>query len=205
MTSRSAQMLLEFHTAFGLPVNHRPSIPDSDEENLRADLLDEEFSELTDALFFEDLVEIADALADILYIAEGTALVYGVRISPDHPVGQSSVMGPPRMPTVSAQVTRVHAELSTEVAKASEAQFKQKPFAVQKHLSNVRSLCYQMAGLFDINLDVLLEEVHRANMSKLGPDGKPIYRADGKVLKPKGWTAPDVAGVLGIVAEKQPA
>jgi predicted HAD superfamily Cof-like phosphohydrolase len=34
------------------------------------------------------------------------------------------------------------------------------------------------------------EVVHRANMSKLGSDGKPIYRADGKTVKPAGWRDP---------------
>lgn len=38
----------------------------------------------------------------------------------------------------------------------------------------------------------LLDIVHSANMAKLGPDGKPIYRAeDGKVQKPDGWEAPE--------------
>lgn len=34
--------------------------------------------------------------------------------------------------------------------------------------------------------------VHAANMAKLGPDGKPIMRADGKVLKPEGWKPADL-------------
>ncbi len=38
--------------------------------------------------------------------------------------------------------------------------------------------------------------VHAANMAKLGPDGRPIVRADGKVTKPEGWTPPDIAGEL---------
>ncbi len=38
--------------------------------------------------------------------------------------------------------------------------------------------------------------IHAANMSKLGPDGNPIRRADGKSLKPDGWTPPDIAGEL---------
>lgn len=39
-------------------------------------------------------------------------------------------------------------------------------------------------------------EVHRSNMDKLGPDGKPIVREDGKVIKPEGWQKPDIAGAL---------
>jgi predicted HAD superfamily Cof-like phosphohydrolase len=39
-------------------------------------------------------------------------------------------------------------------------------------------------------------EIHRANMSKLGPDGKPIKREDGKIVKPAGWTPPAIGEEL---------
>jgi predicted HAD superfamily Cof-like phosphohydrolase len=49
-------------------------------------------------------------------------------------------------------------------------------------------------------LQALWDEVHRSNMSKAieQPDGsfKVVRRADKKVLKPEGWTPPDIAGVL---------
>lgn len=38
--------------------------------------------------------------------------------------------------------------------------------------------------------------VHANNLSKLGPDGKPLKRPDGKVVKPDTWVPPDVAGEL---------
>lgn len=38
----------------------------------------------------------------------------------------------------------------------------------------------------------LFDEVHRSNMSKLGPDGRPIHRKDGKPLKPDNWSPPDL-------------
>ena len=47
-----------------------------------------------------------------------------------------------------------------------------------------------------IDLPAVLAEVQRSNLSKLGPDGRPIYREDGKVLKGPGYFSPDVAGVL---------
>ena len=47
-----------------------------------------------------------------------------------------------------------------------------------------------------IDLAAVLAEVQRSNMSKLGADGKPVYREDGKVLKGPGYFAPDVAEVL---------
>ena len=55
---------------------------------------------------------------------------------------------------------------------------------------------YGTAAVHGIDLDAVIAEVHRANMSKLGPDGRPVLRADGKVLKGDCYTPPDVAAVL---------
>lgn len=49
-----------------------------------------------------------------------------------------------------------------------------------------------------IDLDRVFAEVHRSNMSKLGADGKPIYREDGKVLKGPNYSEADVESVLGL-------
>ncbi len=50
-------------------------------------------------------------------------------------------------------------------------------------------------SLYGIDLDAVIEEVHRANMSKLGDDGQPLVR-DGKVIKGAHFQRPDVAAVL---------
>lgn len=60
-------------------------------------------------------------------------------------------------------------------------------------------LDYVIEGMrlaFGINGKPIAEEVHLSNMAKLGPDGKPIRREDGKILKPEGWKSPDIAGEL---------
>ena len=44
--------------------------------------------------------------------------------------------------------------------------------------------------------DALLDEVHRSNMSKLDEQGRPIYRADGKVLKSARFSEPDLKAIL---------
>lgn len=55
------------------------------------------------------------------------------------------------------------------------------------------------AGLaVGVNLDDTFAEVQRSNMSKLGEDGKPIYREDGKVLKGPLYSPPDLYRVLGV-------
>jgi len=113
----------DFHQAFGQRIGEKPELPNKDERKLRMKLLAEEYTELVVAEYNDDIVEITDALADIIYIACGTAVSYG------------------------------------------------------------------------IPLDDVFAEVHRSNMAKL-VDGKVIRRADGKVQKPEGWTAPDISGVL---------
>jgi len=117
----------EFHRAYGLPVRETPTIGVGIEQVvLRLALIEEEVAELAAAARADDLVGIADALADIVYVAYGTAHVYG------------------------------------------------------------------------IDLDAVLDEVHVSNMTKLGADGRPIRRADGKVLKGPSYRPPNIADVLGF-------
>ena len=69
----------DFHRAFGQRIGEVPAVPESiDERELRMSLLEEEFNEYFDAEENADIVEIADALADIIYIACGTAVSYGI-------------------------------------------------------------------------------------------------------------------------------
>jgi predicted HAD superfamily Cof-like phosphohydrolase len=70
----------QFHEIFGAHQGHRPGFPDQQERQLRQDLLAEEFAEYQDAESRCDLVEVADALADMLYIIYGTAVSYGIPI-----------------------------------------------------------------------------------------------------------------------------
>lgn len=127
LASRIAGQVGSFHRSYGLPVAATPSaeIP-AQQATLRQALIDEETGELRDAVAAGDIVAIADALADIVYVAYGTACVYG------------------------------------------------------------------------IDLDAVLDEVHASNMTKLGVDGRPVRRADGKVLKGPDYRPPDIARVLGV-------
>jgi predicted HAD superfamily Cof-like phosphohydrolase len=68
----------DFHQAFGQRIGDKPEFPDVSERTLRMKLITEEFNELCDAEEANDLVEVADALADIIYIACGTAVSYGI-------------------------------------------------------------------------------------------------------------------------------
>lgn len=113
-----------FMEAFGQEVKNRTELPDDKTVNLRIELIAEELEELWDACEQKDLVEIADALTDILYVTYGDGHAFG------------------------------------------------------------------------IDLDKCFEEVQRSNMSKLGEDGKPIYREDGKIMKGPNYSEPDLKSVL---------
>lgn len=125
LASSPSVLVRQFHVAFGLALARRPScdIPPP-LTALRQALLDEEVAELADAVRANDLTAIADALADTVYVAFGTALTYG------------------------------------------------------------------------IDLDAVLAEVHRSNMSKLGRDGRPIRRQDGKVMKGPDYSPPRLTPLL---------
>ena len=113
-----------FMESFGQEVKSKPEFPSDDILKLRTDLIDEEVKELWDACDARDLVEIADALTDILYVT------------------------------------------------------------------------YGMAHALGIPIDECFAEVQASNMSKLGEDGKPIYREDGKVMKGPSYFKPDLKNVL---------
>jgi predicted HAD superfamily Cof-like phosphohydrolase len=69
----------DFHIAFGQRVGDKAELPtDENERQLRIKLLEEEFNEYLAGEVKDDIVEIADALADIIYIACGTAVSYGI-------------------------------------------------------------------------------------------------------------------------------
>lgn len=118
--------VLEFHERFGVVVGGRPEIPDEAVVALREKLIEEELGELKAALAEGDLVETADALADLLYVVYGTAVSFGIDIRP------------------------------------------------------------------------IFDEVHRSNMTKVGG----TRRADGKVLKPSTWEAPEIRRILTELGAK---
>ena len=115
-----------FMDAFGQEVKRSPEFPDLDTVALRYELIKEELQELFVAMAEKDMVEVADALTDILYVTYGAGHAFG------------------------------------------------------------------------IDLDACFREVQRSNMSKLGENGKPIYREDGKILKGPDYSEPDLKKVLDI-------
>jgi predicted HAD superfamily Cof-like phosphohydrolase len=68
----------EFHEVFDLPILTEPTIPAKERCQLRLNLLQEELDELKQAITDKDIVEIADALADIQYVLSGAVIEFGL-------------------------------------------------------------------------------------------------------------------------------
>src|SRR5210317_502588 len=68
----------KFHRLFNLPIEKNPVIPSKKRCELRVSLLAEELDELRDAIEDGDLVEVADALADLQYVLSGAILEFGL-------------------------------------------------------------------------------------------------------------------------------
>ena len=125
--NKKIKAVKDFHEAFGLGVNESPKANLGLAKNkLRFNLMAEENEEYLEAANNGDLIEVADALGDMLYILCGTIIEHGMQ--------------------------------------------------------------YKIEEVFN--------EIQRSNMSKLGADGKPIYREDGKVMKGPNYFKPNIEGIL---------
>jgi predicted HAD superfamily Cof-like phosphohydrolase len=140
-----------------------PSEPSTKLANLRYSLIDEEVSELTAALDADDIIEIADAFADILYVVYGAFAAFGLECNLSVPTSTSdgSVVYAPRIRT----------------ATAMKAQFKASLTDLTNSFSGIADgystpLTEFITGVFSwaktLNLDIIscFDEVHRSNMSK---------------------------------------
>ncbi|MBT7654472.1 MAG: nucleoside triphosphate pyrophosphohydrolase family protein [Flavobacteriaceae bacterium] len=121
------EAVTKFHESFGLGIEHTPKADLlKNISELRFNLMKEENEEYLQAVQDEDLIEIGDALGDMLYILCGTIIAHG----------------------------------------------------------------------FQDKIESIFDEIQRSNMSKLGADGKPIYRKDGKVMKGPNYFKPDLKKIL---------
>ena len=68
----------EFMTTFGQEVKNKAEFPNEKIVELRKKLIDEEFNELKDAINENDLIEVADALTDILVVTYGAGGAFGI-------------------------------------------------------------------------------------------------------------------------------
>ena len=68
--------------------------------------------------------------------------------------------------------------------------------ACLKELADLIYVCVQYAENMDWDIEQALRRVHKSNMSKLGDDGKPVKRKDGKVLKGPNYKPPDLSDLV---------
>lgn len=71
-------------------------------------------------------------------------------------------------------------------------------FRTAKELADLLYVVYGAAVFLEIPLEEAFEEVHRSNMSKLGADGKPVLRKDGKILKGPNYSEANMEKVFGV-------
>jgi predicted HAD superfamily Cof-like phosphohydrolase len=76
------QMVRQFHERFGLVRHQQPTLPGGNAHRLRTLLIEEELAEFRNATEAHDLVGVADALADLLYVVYGAAVEYGIDLEP---------------------------------------------------------------------------------------------------------------------------
>ena len=70
----------KFMETFGQEVKNKAEFPDEKIQNLRVSLIEEELSELKEAIKNKDIKEVADALTDILYVTYGAGHAFGVNL-----------------------------------------------------------------------------------------------------------------------------
>ena len=70
------------------------------------------------------------------------------------------------------------------------------PLELLKELADLVYVTYGYAATYGWDLDEAVRRVHLSNMSKLGPQGKPIKRPDGKVLKGSNYWKPDLSDLV---------
>lgn len=78
MTSRAVEQVKEFHRTYGLPIVEEPKLASFERFSLRHGLIFEELNEFADAAYAGDIIGVADALGDLLYVVIGAALEYGI-------------------------------------------------------------------------------------------------------------------------------
>lgn len=86
--------------------------------------------------------------------------------------------------------------ISEETKELSEAIDHEPDDHVLKELADLVYVVYGYAATYGWDLDEAVRRVHRSNMSKLGDDGKPIYREDGKVTKGPNYQPPNLKDLV---------
>lgn len=101
----------------------------------------------------------------------------------------------PKLPT-EAEATLCNNLILEELAELNEAFDTQNIVEIADAITDIIYVTAQQGAKMGLPIDALLREVQRSNLSKLGDDGKPIRREDGKVLKGPNFSEPNISGIL---------
>lgn len=172
--------LLEFHRTFKVAVRTVP-VATPPEASTRKILLAEEVQEFADAVADDDLVEIADALGDISYIAWGCGTVHGI----DLDTAFAAVHSPTGDPDE-------YARAYFDAMEAGDIA------AVTISLACLLRRCADLATSYGFDIVDVLQEIHRSNMTKLDENGRAIVRPDGKIVKGPNFEPPNLAAIVGV-------
>jgi predicted HAD superfamily Cof-like phosphohydrolase len=86
--------------------------------------------------------------------------------------------------------------MDEEMCEVEEAMYSGTKAELAKELADLLYVIYGTAATYGIPIDEVFNRVHESNMSKLGEDGKPVYRNDGKVLKGPNYKEPNMEGLI---------
>lgn len=182
----------DFQIKFAQEVRDHPALPDEKTRALRRTLLAEEHEEFREAVADNDLVEIADALGDMIYILYGTANSYGIRIGIADPRSTG-----PRLPLDDPRVANLPELVRSAFNQYIRADEGDRLGDIADAMWTLAAVIFLAAHTYGIPLMAVFEEIHRSNLSKLDPEtGVPLRRDDGKILKPPSYRPPDIARIL---------
>ena len=96
---------------------------------------------------------------------------------------------------IKEETEELFAEIDATIAQIQEKGQIQRPTFENmcKEMADVQYALSGMAVSFGLPLETAFDATHDSNMSKLGPDGKPIYREDGKITKGPNYHKPDLS------------
>lgn len=99
-----------------------------------------------------------------------------------------------RKTLIMEEVKELFAEIDLAIADLRKDGKVSKPvlLALMKEMADVQYVVSGSSVTFGLPIDKVFARVHDSNMSKLGPDGKAIHRADGKVLKGPNYHPPQL-------------
>ncbi|MFE7744382.1 hypothetical protein [Nocardia sp. NPDC057455] len=186
-----------FNRACDVRLLNQPGWVSDDELSLALRLIDEETSELVDALTARDLIEVADAIADIMYVTAGLVLRIGGRSK----MGNGEYLfdithRTPGWPVYDLDWADVWPDKARTEARLLRSAVEQREHGLTcAYARIVLSSCALLGGVLALPMRSIFETVQASNMSKL-VDGKVLRREDGKILKGPDFQPPDIAGVL---------